>query len=750
MKPHFRQGLLATAGLLLTTFLLADGGRAQTAPERAVVAPAASTAAATWLTLDSGHWSSCGIKADRTLWCWGDDPFRSGRLDSAQDFCPDQFGCASLPNAPRQVGASSSWKSVSTGGSHTCALKTTETLWCWGGNASGQLGDGTRTSRKGPGQVGTERWERVSASPDGEELDGHTCAVRSDRTLWCWGENRFGQLGDGTTSDRVNPRRVGTGRDWTRVGTTSGHTCAIKTDRTLWCWGRTTLPNRDDPPSRLVPQQLGTAANWVSIDPGGTCGIRADHTLWCGSTSSLGTPFRKVDRAENWASVDATGLDHTCAIKTNQTLWCWGENYEGQLGDGTVTDREAPRKVSGDSNDWSTVAIGWDFGCAIKIDRKLWCWGDNHAGQLGDGTSTEGRPRPHQIGTASNWIELDAKDSHSCGIRSNRTLWCWGLNEDGQLGDGTNASRFVPTQIGAASDWSTVGVGGDHTCATKADNTLWCWGWNKYGQVGDGTTRDGNTPRQIGTAATWAKVEAGTLHTCATKSDDTLWCWGRNREAQLGDGTLTNRTAPQQIGSATTWATLSVDDHTCATRTDHSLWCWGSDVDGQLGDGDEVANVRTPYRVGTDADWATAGVGGYRTCAIKTDRTLWCWGSDYDHAGTGEGHTSNERPSPLQVGTARTWTAVSMHLYHTCATRTDNTLRCWGANETYEIGDGTTTPRPSPLKIGGADWATVRAGNVHTCALKTDRTLWCWGTNLWGQLGDGSELYRVTPARLNE
>jgi hypothetical protein len=497
-----------------------------------------------------------------------------------------------------------------------------------------------------------------------------------------------------------------------------------------------------------VPQQLGTAANWASIDPGGTCGIRTDDTLWCGSTSSLGTPFRKVDSAENWESVDATGSDHTCAIKTNQTLWCWGQNYAGQLGDGTVTDREAPRKVSGDSYDWSTVAIGGEFGCAIKTDRKLWCWGHNHAGQLGDGTSTGGRPRPHQIGTADTWVQLDTKDSHSCGIRAGRTLWCWGLNQSGQLGDGTNVSRFVPTKIGAADDWSSVDTGGDHMCATKTNRTLWCWGLNRYGQVGDGTLTNRKTPRQIGTATSWKTVRVGLFHTCATKTDRTLWCWGKNTLAELGDGTLTNRNTPRQIGTDTTWDTLSVDEHSCATKTDHSLWCWGSDQAGQLGDGDEVANVRKPYRVGTGADWATAGVGGFRTCAIKTNRTLWCWGSDYDHAGTGEGHTSNERPSPLQVGTARTWATVSMHLYHTCATRTDNTLRCWGANELYEIGDGTTTPRPSPLRIGAADWATVRAGNVHTCALKTDRTLWCWGTNLWGQLGDGSELYRVTPALL--
>jgi len=240
------------------------------------------------------------------------------------------------------------------------------------------------------------------------------------------------------------------------------HNCAVKTDRTLWCWGNN------------FSGQLGN-----------------------GTTTNSSVPVQVSGHATDWATVSPGG-DGTCAVKTDHTVWCWGLNYAGQLGNGTTTNSSVPVQVSGHATDWATVTSGQDYTCAEKTDGTVWCWGVNGSGQLGDGTTTD-RPVPVQVsGHATDWATVTASWAHTCAEKTNHTLWCWGDNGFGQLGDGTKTNRPVPVQVsGHTTDWATVSDGLGHTCAEKTDRTVWCWGWNIDGQLGDGTTTDSLVPVRV-------------------------------------------------------------------------------------------------------------------------------------------------------------------------------------------------------------------------------------------------------------
>jgi len=236
------------------------------------------------------------------------------------------------------------------------------------------------------------------------------------------------------------------------------------------------------------------------------------------------------------------------------------------------------------------------------------------------------------------WAQIAGGSVHTCGIDTNHGLWCWGYNGNGELGIGSTTNQDLPQSVTtpAAPGWATVTADGPpvggHTCAIRTDHTLWCWGQGGSGQLGIGSTFDQDLPQQVTTpsATGWAATSAGGAHTCATRTDGTLWCWGKNGNGQLGIGSVTSEFLPQQVSTpaATGWAAVSAGGfHACATRTDGTLWCWGANYDGQLGIGSS-GSKRLPQQVAKSATtpWATVSAGGYHSCVTRTNRTLWCWG----------------------------------------------------------------------------------------------------------------------------
>lgn len=347
------------------------------------------------------------------------------------------------------------WSQIAGGRLHTVALKTDGTLWAWGGNTYGNLGDGTTTDKSTPIQIGTEtNWAKVCAG------GYHTLAIKTDGTLWAWGRNDYGQLGDGTIINKSTPIQIGVLSDWSQIESKEGRTLAIKTDGTLWSWGITNFDENTE--YRSTPEQVGTDTDWSKIS--------------CGFT-------------------------HIIALKTNGTLWGWGGNGYGQLGDGTTTLKTTPIQI-GAANDWSKIATGYMHTVALKTDGTLWAWGPNEWGWLGDGT-TIGKTIPTQIGTATNWSQIAASNINTVAIKTDGTVWTWGANYFGQLGNhgDPNGRNVIPRQVGTATNWSQITMGYMHVIALKTDNTLWAWGGNFFGNLGDGTTIDRYAPREISCSA---------------------------------------------------------------------------------------------------------------------------------------------------------------------------------------------------------------------------------------------------------
>ena len=321
--------------------------------------------------------------------------------------------------------------------------------------------------------------------------------------------------------------------------------------------------------------------------------------------------------AQCWQSISA-GEYHSLAIKNDGTLWAWGRNVLYQLGDGTEVNRNIPTQI-GTANNWIKVHAGYSSSYGIKADGTLWVWGSNAAEKLGTGNANYVIATPTQLGSDTNWLSVSDGWNHTIALKTDGTLWAWGKNEYGQLGDNTTVNKPTPTQIGTATNWQTIATGINHSLAIKSDGTLWFWGsrFNIYG-----TSTQNNIPIQIGTDTNWLKLAGGQHHCAAIKTDGTLWTWGENSTGQLGDGTTVYRTTPIQVGTATDWLDVSAGTrYTIATKNNLSFWSWGYNYGGQLGLGTSgnTSDVYIPTQVGTSLDSNIISAGGYHALVKNSD-----------------------------------------------------------------------------------------------------------------------------------
>ena len=371
----------------------------------------------------------------------------------------------------------------------------------------------------------------------------------------------------------------------------------------------------------------------------------------------------------------STPIPSDCGSSTC-ALWSWGYNGQGQLGDGTHTSRSTPTQEATGATNWALISAGGAHSMALKSDGTLWGWGSNHDGQVGNGTTSMNFltiSTPLQEATrATNWTAIAAGgyhgtgNSHSMALKSDGTLWSWGSNQDDQLGDGSIFSRSTPKQIGSETNWALISAGVGYSMALKSDGTLWGWGENSFGRLGDGTTITKSIPTQIGSATNWALISAGGDHTVALKSDGTLWAWGRNQFGQLGDGTTIAKSIPTQIGSETNWTLISAGgDHTVALKSNGTLWGWGENFHGELGDGTTI-HKNIPTQIGSATNWTAIAAGGHHSMALKSDGTLWGWGRN-NSGQLGDG-TTTDRSTPTQEATGATnWTAIAADSFVTVA-----------------------------------------------------------------------------------
>ncbi|RYF91085.1 MAG: T9SS type A sorting domain-containing protein [Chitinophagaceae bacterium] len=335
---------------------------------------------------------------------------------------------------------------------------------------------------------------------------------------------------------------------------------------------------------------------------------------------------------------------------------------------------------------WQNIATGnaANHSMAIQSYGSLFGWGENVNGQVGDNT-TNNKPSPVRVGSVTDWKAIAVNGSHSMAIRTNGELWGWGQNAGGELGDGTYDSKTVPTRIGTASDWDTVAAGAQFTHAIKTDGTLWAWGFGGYNQLGVWAGVYVNTPVLVNSSTDWKSISGGVFSAAALKTNGTLWQWGNGYYQGAPSG------VPVQIGTDTDWKLLSHGaEHTLAIKNNGTLWAWGNNLTGQLGDGTS-GGVHTglPKQIGTDNDWSYISAGGPASFALKSDGSLWGWGNNsYGQHGDG---TNVDKNVPTRIGTATDWIQVTAGGYHTLALKNDGTIWASGLNDRGQLGSGNAT-----------------------------------------------------------
>ncbi len=342
---------------------------------------------------------------------------------------------------------------VSAGAEYTCGVTVVGFAYCWGANVAGQLGDGTTDQRVTPTPVGGSlTFVRVSASAQ------DTCGVTTDSIAYCWGANMEGELGIGTLAQRFTPTPVVGGLKFVDVSVGGLHSCGVTPDYVAYCWGGN------------ARGQLGD-----------------------GTTTAQFTPTR-VTGALSIAQVSA-GTYHTCGVTTGGVTYCWGSNSNGELGDGTLVDRLTPTAVQGNLT-LVHVSAADAYSCGLTAGNEAYCWGFNGAGQLGDGT-TQQRLEPTPVAGGLRFAQLSAWYAHACGATTGGAAYCWGYNGYGRLGDGTTDQHLQPAAVSGSLTFVAVSTGFAHTCSVTTARTAYCWGWNASGQVGDGTTAQRMLPTRV-------------------------------------------------------------------------------------------------------------------------------------------------------------------------------------------------------------------------------------------------------------
>jgi alpha-tubulin suppressor-like RCC1 family protein len=352
----------------------------------------------------------------------------------------------------------------------------------------------------------------------------------------------------------------------------------------------------------------------------GTSGQLGDNTIVTKSspvqTTAFGTNWKQISNSMSNAT--------TTCIKTDGTLWSWGLGTTGQLGDNTILSKSSPVQTVAGGTNWIQCASGFTHTAAVKSDGTLWTWGANATyGQLGDNTVAPKSSPVQTVAFGTNWKSVSSGSYHCAATKTDGTLWTWGRNTSGQLGDNTIVHRSSPVQTTAfGSNWVQISCGYYYTAAVKNDGTLWTWGINTSGQLGENTATSRSSPIQtVAYGTNWRQVSAGNSMTACIKTDGTLWTWGQGTNGTLGDNTAVSKSSPvQTVTFDTTWKQVSAGNgHMIGTKTDGSMWSWGLGTSGQLGDNTIVTKSSPVQTVTFGYKWKQAYAGNTTTYAIQTE-----------------------------------------------------------------------------------------------------------------------------------
>lgn len=700
-------------------------------------------------TFDSSH--MCAI-AGGDVYCWGNNingQLGDGTATGGFAMSPDPVKVVSGGAGPMPSGAATK---VVVGAGGSCAIAAGK-VYCWGNNQLGMLGNNNSSMQFSAKPVAVTGLPAGVPVTDLSYTMETACAVAGGN-LYCWGYNRWNQIGDGTGTDRFSAVQVGgqlAGKTVTMVQTSHATTCALANGE-VYCWG-----------------------------------INMVGAIGDGTTNNSATPVKVANgsgTALNGKTIVqlSSGYHYNCARTSEGKVYCWGGNVgAGQLGNGSMDGYSTvPVEVSGLAAIGPATSLSSSRGqSCVVINAGNYCWGSAYDGQMRGGVQTPTLVSMTGPFSGKTPQRIASGGPTTCASMTDGTIGCWGTNNNGSIGDGTYTYRTTPSTTGSFTGKTITGLSiGDGTGCTIASGEYWCWGQNTAGKMGNNTIGDTLSPVRVDTSGVLAGktpqliVSPSGGVVCGVASG-AAYCWGgyasdpivsllgNNMVVQAGGAYYAQ--VPVQVYQESgvlagkTVTQLGMGNQACALASG-SLYCWGYNTIGQLGLGAASTGSSKPVAV-----LAESGVLGGKTvtnvangtnfvCASTSEPNVYCWGYNYDGQYGDTSRTTALKPTLVTAGgsalAGKTITKLSAGRSHVCAVTSDGQLYCWGYNAFGQLGDGTNTNRYSPVRIAGPlngkTVSDVSLNDQNTCAI-ANSTLYCWGNNDYGQIGNGNSQASASP-----
>lgn len=669
---------------------------------------------------------------------------------------------------------------ISSGELHTCAIKSDGIIYCWGRNDSGQLGVGDTIDRKRPVKVNFSRFIEKDASLVFQKVksaEASTCALSNRNEIYCWGYNIDARLGDGTNENSNIPIKVDASnltqnesfKDFDILG---GHVCGLTNLGNLYCWGSNSFGQLGDNDTKLIPTtQYSNEFNnliFKSVATGYlfTCGLSNEGKLYCWGRNIYGELGVDISTAESinpilvsnsiFTQISA-GNAFSCSIKDDGDVYCLGANNLFQMAnDNTIVNSFTPIK-------WDTTNTGSNLAklissffyhtCTISNEGKVYCWGRNDYGQLGNNDTTDSIPVASNI---ENVKKVSAGKLHSCALNNYGQIYCWGNNEYGQLGDGTNTNNLSPTLVDYSiynsekNKFIKVESGNEFSCALTSIGLVYCWGDNEYGQLGNGSNESSSNPLRVvdlnNEPIYFKDLALGDKHACAIALDSKTYCWGKNDVGQLGDSTFVNQMNPTLVTNSLTHGVEKIivkNNVTCGIALNGKAFCTGSNENGKLGINTDDFSINTLTQFNDDTiKYSNLFIGKNNVCGLSAGGVAYCAGDN------SLGQLGNKRDSdndgvkdllfsasPIEISMSefnsdQYFIDMAIGNDHICALSAKGRVYCWGDNSKYQNGKKTGVIFETPTQTTWfLDYSFNRifAYQYNTCALNFNGLEYCWG-----------------------